>query len=165
MHSLCALERSSAFMPAVFLLHIAILLSGFAGAAGAADKQVFMNALRSSPFMSVALVLQFFIFSCCGVIAAVAFVSAALVSAALASAALVSAAKAGAQANMATRPKLSKVFMGVSWKWFFECCLTNGFRASLRHGDCPKQRFRRSTAMGCRIFLLCSAPCDEAVSR
>src|SRR5450755_382804 len=155
MHSLCALERSSAFMPAVFLLHIAILLSGFAGAAGAADKQVFMNALRSSPFMSVALLLHVFIFSCCGVIAAVAFVSAALVS----------AAKAGAQANMATRPKLSKVFMGVSWKWFFECCLTNGFRASLRHGDCPKQRFRRSTAMGCRIFLLCSAPCDEAVSR
>src|SRR5450631_345795 len=152
MHSLCALERSSAFMPAVFLLHIAILLSGFGGAA---DRQVFMNALRSSPFMSVALLLHVFIFSCCGVMAAVAFVSAALVS----------AAKAGAQANMATRPKLSKVFMGVSWKWFFECCLTNGFRASLRHGDCPKQRFRRSTAMGCRIFLLCSAPCDEAVSR
>src|SRR5258708_4210020 len=33
MHSLCALARSSLFMPAVFLLHIAILLSGFAGAA------------------------------------------------------------------------------------------------------------------------------------
>ena len=29
MHSLCALARSSLFMPVVFLLHIAILLSGF----------------------------------------------------------------------------------------------------------------------------------------
>src|SRR6476620_8382848 len=64
MHSLCALARSSAFIPAVFLLHIAILLSFFAGLA---DRQVFMNALRSSPVLPVASALQAFIFSCCGV--------------------------------------------------------------------------------------------------
>src|ERR1700674_3886152 len=108
MHSLCALARSSAFMPAVFLLHIAILLSGFSGLA---DKQVFMKALRSSPFMSFALSLQVFIFSCCGVI----FVSAAI----LVSAVLGSAAKAGPQANTAARPRVRIIFIGVSWEEFW----------------------------------------------
>src|SRR4029453_7545544 len=80
MHSLCAFARSSFARPAVFLLHIAILLSGFAAVTGLFDRQVFMNALRSSPFLSPAWSLQAFIFSCCALGAFV--VSAALVSAA-----------------------------------------------------------------------------------
>src|SRR5450755_124126 len=133
MQSLCALARSSAFMPAVFLLHIAILLSGLAGSA-LADRQVFMKAFLSSPFMSPALSLQVFILFCCGVIA---------VSGALVSVALVSAAKAGPQANIATRPKVSTFFMSslvgvILWVGGRR----PGFGASLRHADCPKQRFR-----------------------
>src|SRR5450755_538848 len=150
MQSLCALARSSAFMPAVFLLHIAILLSGLGGAA---DRHVFMNALRSSPFMSAALSLQVFIFCCCGVIVA-----------ALVSAAGVSAANAGPQANIATKPIVSAFFMGVSGG-FGKVAEGMSFRASLRHADCPKQRFRRSGAGGCRIFLSCTATCAAPVSR
>src|ERR1700724_992209 len=104
MHSLCALARSSAFMPAVFLLHIAILLSGFAGLA---DRQVFMKALRSSPFMSFALSLQVFIFSCCGVMV----VPTAILFSAV-------AANAGPQANKAAKARGRLFFMAISWERF-----------------------------------------------
>ena len=67
MHSLCALARASLSKPAVFLLHMAILLSALTGCA---FRQLDMNALRSSPFMSAAFELQAFIFSCCGLSAA-----------------------------------------------------------------------------------------------
>src|SRR6266849_784406 len=107
MHSLRVLSASALLIPFVFSLHIAILLFGFSGLA---DRQVFMKALRSSPFMSFALSLQVFIFSCCGVI---------LVSAAILVSALVSAANAGPQANMASRERVRIFFMGVSWEGFW----------------------------------------------
>src|SRR5215831_6527281 len=65
MHSLRALSASAFDMPLVFSLHIAILLLGFSAAAGFAERQVFMNAWRSSPFLSPAFSLHIFIFSCC----------------------------------------------------------------------------------------------------
>ena len=83
MHSLRVLSASAFAMPLVFSLHIAILL--FAGA-GFAERQVFMNAWRSSPFLSAAFSLQAFILSCCefalvsAVVLSVAAVVAALVS-------------------------------------------------------------------------------------
>src|SRR5271157_4728147 len=56
MHSERALSASALVMPLVLALHSAILLCGLAGA-GVADRQVFMNVLRSSPFMSAAYAL------------------------------------------------------------------------------------------------------------
>src|SRR5947207_3691012 len=72
MHSDRVLSASALLMPLVFSLHIAILLFGFSVLA---ERHVFMNALRSSPFLSAACSLQAFIFSCCGVIASVFFAS------------------------------------------------------------------------------------------
>src|SRR5262245_35725607 len=46
MHSLCAFLRSSPFKPAVFLLHIAILLSAFSGLA---FRQALTNSCRFWP--------------------------------------------------------------------------------------------------------------------
>src|SRR5260370_28821209 len=109
MHWLRVLAASALIIAVVFLLHIAILLFGFSGLA---DKQVFMKDLRSSPFMSFALSLQVFIFSCCGVI----LVSAAILAS---GAILVSAANAGPHANKAARPTVRIFFMEVSCEWFF----------------------------------------------
>src|SRR5882672_2747094 len=54
--------RSSPVLPFDFVLHAPILLSYVFFSA---LRQSFMNALRSSPFFSPALVLQVFIRSCC----------------------------------------------------------------------------------------------------
>ena len=43
MHSDCALERASPDNPAVCLLHMEILLSDLAGAAGFDERQLLMN--------------------------------------------------------------------------------------------------------------------------
>src|SRR5215831_13152181 len=103
MHSLRALSASALLIPLVFSLHIAILLLGFSSAAGLAERQVFMKALRSSPFLSPALSLQAFIFSCCEFFASVlVFVS------------LVSAASALPQANRPTKASARSFFIGVS---------------------------------------------------
>src|SRR5215468_4053177 len=108
MHSLRALSASALLIPLVFSLHIAILLLGFSSAAGLAERQVFMNALRSSPFLSPALSLQAFIFSCCEFFASV------LVFVSLVSAALVSAASALPQANRPSTANARSFFIGVS---------------------------------------------------
>src|ERR1700730_2095465 len=106
MHSLCALARSSAFMPAVFLLHIAILLSGFAGLA---DRQGFIKALRLWAFMSFALSLPAFISSCRGVmVVPTAFLFSAV------------AANAGPKENKAAKPRVRIFFMEISWEWFLK---------------------------------------------
>src|SRR5271157_4313626 len=101
MQSERALSASALLMPLVFELHSAILFCGFAG--GCADRQVFMNALRSSPFMSPALVLHCFILSCCELVAAGLVVSAA-----------VSAATAAPQANRPASASTSSDFIGIS---------------------------------------------------
>src|SRR6202521_1862057 len=159
MHSLCALARSSAFMPAVFLLHLAILLSGFSGLP---TKQVFIKDLRSSPFMSLALSLQVFIFSCCGVILVSAAV---LVSAVI----LVSAATAGPQANKAARQRVRVFFMvslmvsrGGGFLSFVE-----GWGSGSVY-DTPIVRsndFGHRPGRGCRILLSCTATSAPPVWR
>src|ERR1043166_1532354 len=68
MHSARVLFASSLLMPLVFSLHIAILLFAFSGLA---DRQLFMKALRSSPFLSAAWSLHIFILSCCDIFASV----------------------------------------------------------------------------------------------
>src|SRR5208337_4860567 len=101
MHSERALSASALLMPLVLALHSAILLCGLAGAAGLADRQVFMNALRSSPFISPALALQSFILSCCELVAAGAV-----------AALWVSAATALPQASRLVSTSTSKDFIG-----------------------------------------------------
>src|SRR5208282_3933091 len=102
MHSERALSASALLMPLVLALHSAILLCGLAGA-GFADRQVFINVLRSSPFMSPALALQSFILSCCEFVAAG---GAALVG--------VSAAYALPQANTQNSASMSNGFIEFS---------------------------------------------------
>src|SRR6266516_4588357 len=71
MHSERALLASSFVIPLVLALHSAILLF-FISAAGLAERQPFMNALRSSPFLSPACSLQAFILSCCDILPSLA---------------------------------------------------------------------------------------------
>src|SRR5438067_13824458 len=59
--------RSSAFMPFDLVLHAAIL---FSDSFFLFDKQLLMNFLRSSPFLSAASLLHAFIRSCCAFSAA-----------------------------------------------------------------------------------------------
>src|SRR5437870_202004 len=68
MHSERALLASSLVIPLVLALHSASLLFGLAALADLPDKQLFMNALRSSPFLSPACALHAVIFSCCAVL-------------------------------------------------------------------------------------------------
>src|SRR5947207_93453 len=103
MHSDRILSASALAIPLVFSLHIAILLLAFSGLA---DRHDFMNALRSSPFLSVACSLQAFIFSCCGVIASVFFASV-----------LVCAAYAVPKANSPTSSSVNIVFIRALQGW------------------------------------------------
>src|SRR3974377_1308484 len=101
MHSERALSASALLIPLVLALHSAILFFDGAGA-GFAERQVFMNALRSSPFISPSLVLQSFIFCCCEFDASVFVASV-----------LVSAAYAPPQATAPASPSASSNFMEV----------------------------------------------------
>src|SRR5258708_39684370 len=99
---------------------MAILLSGFL-----ADKQVFMNALRSSPFMSPALVLHTFIFSCWGVVVSWA-------------------ANTLPDANRLSRDSVSSFFITGFSRWFSGG--RSDLRPSLRQGERGKQRKRGTAA-------------------
>ena len=62
------LRPVSHFMPLASALQVFIFSSVYF----LPDKQVFMNFLRSSPFMSLASTLHDFIFACCAVLASAA---------------------------------------------------------------------------------------------
>ena len=125
MHSLRALSPSALLMPLVFSLHIAILLLGFSGLA---ERQVFMNALRSSPFLSPACSLHIFILSCCAFCASLGALSEAAVLVSAVFASLLSAASAVPQANSPARTSVRIVFFEVPLE-----VLSDGIETSLRH--------------------------------
>src|SRR5208282_4661114 len=127
MHSERALSASALAMPLVLALHSAILFGGLAGA-GVADRQVFINVLRSSPFMSPALALQSFILFCCEFVAAggVALVAG-------------SAAYTPPQANTPKSASVSKAFIEFSPVGRLQAGQAVG--ASLRHRRAARQRF------------------------
>src|SRR5208283_1871319 len=149
MHSERALSASALLMPLVLALHSAILLCGLAGAAGLADRQVFMNALRSSPFISPALVLQSFILSCCEFVAAGAAAGVAL-----------SAPYALAQANRLANASTSNGFIDFSLVDRLQS--GQALAASLRHRRAARQRLPAAGGLARARVSQKSPPCGAA---
>src|SRR5438094_3459041 len=123
MHSARALLASSFVIPLVLALHSASLLF-FVSAAGLAERQLFMNALRSSPFLSPACSLQDFIFSCCDILASVG-----------------SAAYAPPHAKNPTSARARTFFIARLLREYGTAG-TPVFETSLRHPSSGAQRFR-----------------------
>src|SRR5271165_3738761 len=154
MQSERALSASALLMPLVLALHSAILFCGFA--AGVADRQVFMNALRSSPFMSPALVLHSFILSCCELVAAGFVVSVA-----------VSAATAVPQANRPASVSTSSDFIDILPGWSGRLQASSGESTALppRAAMAAGRAARRRPHPGRRFAVQCSIGCVKILFR